>query len=133
MADDLKKVLDDLDFATSRISDQTRTISLGVLALAWLFLFGGKNAPLLEISLPILLICIALAMVSMVADYLQYVVAYMLSRKVLDKVESKLVDVPQYEYNSFGFKIRIFLFWFKQLACIASLSVLGFALISAFI
>lgn len=133
MGGDIKKVLDDLDFATSRISDQTRTISLGVLALAWLFLFGKDNAPLVSISLPLLLSCIGLSIVSMVADYMQYVIAYFLSRKVLQQAESSLKITPRYDYTSFWFKCRMFFFWFKQVTCIASLCVLGFALVGTFV
>ena len=46
----LTTIYERLDFASDRLSTQIRTLTLGVLALVWLFLSGGKDAPALKLK-----------------------------------------------------------------------------------
>ena len=129
----LKQVYDDLDFASNRIGEQTRNISLGVLAIVWLFLAGGKNAPVVEIppSAPILFSAGGLAMLSLVLDYFQYLSAYLLSRTVLKQAEAteNPDEAADYDYESAGFKIRTLFFVAKQGTCLLSVVVMVYGIV----
>lgn len=133
MSEGLKTVLDDLDFATNRIGEQTRTIALGVLAVAWLFLAGGRESPALapppDVSL--LLAAGGLAVSSLLTDYFQYLFAYFGSQAVLERAEAAPDDKPAYEYSSFTHRARRFFFWAKQLLCLAGAAVLFLAVVRA--
>ena len=135
MSDSLKTVYDDLDFATGRIGEQTRSISLGVLAIAWLFLAGGKDAPAVATApnVVLLLSAGALSVASLLADYFQYLFAYFTSRKVLSQAEADPSIEPQYDYNAFTFRARLFFFWLKQLACLFATALLLIAIVKALI
>jgi hypothetical protein len=128
-----QKISDDLDFASTRLSEQVRTIAFGVLAIAWLFLAGGADAPVVKIAPEALtLLCAGGgAIAALLADYFQYLCAYFLSARLLRESEAKPKMVPKYKYNSFLYRSRKFFFWLKQFICIASVIVLLYAIVSA--
>ena len=133
MATTVEKVLEDLDFATNRIGEQVRTISIGVLAIAWLFLAGGPNAPAVKVppDVQILLWSGALAMGSLLADYFQYLCAYFESSDVRVAAERNPKSKPTYDYESFTYRARKMFFWLKQAACLLSTGVLVYAIVRA--
>ncbi len=135
MTIDIKTIKDDLDFVSNRIGEQTRTISIGVLAIAWLFLAGGKDAPAVKVmpDVFVLLSAGALSIGSLLADYFQYLCAYFVSLQVLNNTESNLDQTPEPEYNyqSFFHKSRRFFFWLKQITCLFATGILIYAIVEA--
>jgi hypothetical protein len=135
MSEDLKTVTDDLDFSTNRIGEQTRAISLGVLAIAWLFLAGGSNAPAVKVApeASVLLAAGGLAIGSLLADYFQYLFAYVSSVGVLKQAEANPGAKPEYDYSALTYRARKFFFWVKQVLCLLATGVLVVAVVRALI
>jgi hypothetical protein len=133
MASQTQKIIDDLDFASNRLSEQVRTIAFGVLAIAWVFLAGGSDAPAVKVAPEALaLLCAAGGAIAvLLADYFQFLCAYCLSARLLKEAEARPKVVPKYKYNSFLYLARNFFFWLKQLICIASVIVLLYAIVGA--
>ncbi len=137
MSTTIETVIDDLNFATTQISEQTRTISIGVLAIAWLFLSGGKDAPAVKVApdVFVLLSAGALAIASLLADYFQYLCAFVLSKQVLNAFEEVnlhcVEEKPQYNYDSPFFIARQLFFWLKQAACLLATAILIYAIVNA--
>lgn len=135
MSEEIKTVVDDLDFSTNRIGEQTRAISLGVLAIAWLFLAGGSNAPAVKVApdVPVLLGAGGLAVCSLLADYFQYLFAYISSVDVLKQSEADPTAKPEYDYSAPTYRARKFFFWTKQVMCLLATAVLIYAVVRALI
>jgi hypothetical protein len=78
-----KEILEDLKAVSTLISTQVRTISVSVLALAWLLIVGGSNAPILPHppNKSTLLWTIVFCVCSMLADYLQYLAGYFSTKR----------------------------------------------------
>jgi hypothetical protein len=144
MSENRKRVLDDLDYASIRIGEQARTIAIGVLAVAWLFLAGSKDASILVIpaeNRSFLLVAGALSIGALLADYFQYLAAFALSRSVLSAAEeaangddeAKPDDEPDekfvYDYDSTLFRARVFFFWLKQIVCLLAVATLFYAVL----
>jgi hypothetical protein len=112
----IQRVYDDLDFVTDRISAQVRTIAIGVLALAWLFLAGGKDTPSLGLqhqTKPLLGVA-ALAIVALLCDYLQYLAGYLATNAVRTAAERANRKTATYDYRDVRYGLRGLCFWLKQ-------------------
>lgn len=102
------EVLEDLNFSSDRISNQVRTLSLGVLALVWLFLSGNTDVAGLDmLSYRYQLVCIGiLVIIVMLLDLGQYVVSYYYS-SILNRTGES------YDPKHLLYKSRYYLFWGK--------------------
>jgi len=125
-----KKVVDELQWVSDRISTQIRTIGLGLIILTWGLIIGQP-----EIAGPIpasltknLLIIGVVALGTMFCDFLQYFFAYLNSDILRKKMEIKKLDEADYDYTAATYKLRTFFFWSKQVllfvACIWFLIVI---------
>ena len=130
----LTKIQEDLDFMSGRVSEITRTMSLSVLALVWLFIAGGSNAPTLPLSpnRELLLVSGLLVLLSLLSDYLQFVAGYANSKEVYEAAEASDSKEAQYSKRSFLYRARSSLFWLKQLFAVLALLVLLAAVITAY-
>jgi len=146
---DKSPVYGDLDFVTTRISDQVRTIALGILAFVWLFIAGGDKAPVLPTtpSRDLLLTAAGLALLALLVDYAQYLFAYLNSQQALKRIEQRaaavtpaaptttgqpattaavasgpvsVVTPPTFDYGALLFRARLWMFWGKQVSAIAA-------------
>ena len=120
------KICEDLEVLSGKISDLTRTISLSVLALVWLFIAGGANAPILR-AMPnhgLLLLAGFLVLLSLLSDYLQFVAGYASSKELLGVAETSENKQAKYNTSSFWYRARALCFWLKQGFALASLIVL---------
>jgi hypothetical protein len=117
MATTTKETVAELQWLSDRLSTQVRTISLGVLAVAWALLQAPPKG--LPIS-PRALIWIALvALLAMVADLLQYVVGYINTKQHHSHLLTGTTD-DDYDASAGLYQLRTALFWGKQiLACAA--------------
>lgn len=123
---DLENVYRDLDRVTDRISQQTRTIAVGVLALVWLFLAGGDKAPVLphRINLAVLLLTGGAALLALVCDYVQYLAAYWNSYRLKEEAERENIEKVEYDSAAWLYRIRTWAFRAKQVLTLATVTLL---------
>lgn len=76
---------------SAQISSLTRTLSLAVLAITWLFLSGDKDAPAVLQSIPRWqAVCIAfLCALALTLDFLQYILAYCQLENDLERAKKR--------------------------------------------
>ncbi len=122
----VEKICEDLEVVSGKISDLTRTIALSVLALVWLFIAGGDDAPTLRSSpnSGLLLLAGFLVLLSLLSDYLQFVFGYANSKEVLEVAEASEARQAKYNQKSVLYRARSILFWLKQLFALSALAVL---------
>jgi hypothetical protein len=130
----IEKICEDLEVLSGKISDLTRTISLSVLALVWLFIAGGEGAPTLRSSpnSGLLLLAGLFVLLSLLSDYLQFVFGYANSKEVLEIAEASDSRQAKYNEKSVLYRARAVLFWLKQLFALSALGVLLAAVLVAY-
>ena len=130
----VEKICEDLEVLSGKISDLTRTISLSVLALVWLFIAGGDDAPTLRLSPNggLLLLSGLFVLLSLLSDYLQFVFGYANSKEVLSVAEAAETRQAKYNTTSVLYRARSLLFWLKQLFALTALVVLLIAVVVAY-
>lgn len=114
----LKEVGQRLDVLSTQISAQVRTTSLGVLAVAWLFISGSKDSPTLLGKIPkesLVAIAVA-ALFALLLDMVQYSVAYQRILARRDAARKANVDEMKYPDDW----IRDIFFYAKQVCAGAS-------------
>jgi hypothetical protein len=128
--DDIAK---QLDAVTDKISTLVRSVSLGVLAIAWLFLSGNKDAPhfaALAHSSSQFLAIAGLCILALVADLAQYICGLWSALQAYDVAKASNTSSANYA-NDWRKKGREIFFSAKQwLALGAALwlvVVLGYA------
>jgi hypothetical protein len=116
-----KELIDELNFLTELLSNRIRTISIGILAFCWLFIFNnisGQNTPHL-IENQILLVPVFLAISALVADFAQYWFGFVNTRSILRNKEEKGLDIS-YDYYSLSYRLRTIMFYAKQVLVLAA-------------
>jgi hypothetical protein len=124
-------VKEDMRTVSSILSNQTRTIATAVIAVVWLFLVG-KDMPELA-HLPTkkeLFLTAGFAFSALIADYIQYICAYLDSSNILKKAK-KTKDYT-YSNKSLFYKIRIRAFFIKQILVFTSVGLLAFFVVTSF-
>src|SRR5712692_9583308 len=109
-----------LDFATDRLSTQIRTLTLGVLALVWLFLSGGKDVPALKLRVgnKQLLAIAGLCVLTFLLDAVQYWAFYRSANAVRREAESQKRTQAEYDESSFMRRLQKGCFWAKQITAV---------------
>jgi hypothetical protein len=127
----LDDVIEELQFVSNRISEQTRTIALSVLAVVWLFVASGEDAPVLPTppSKNLLLAAGGLAFLCLLLDYLQYVLGYFATDHVRKTAEKAGTTDALYEYGDWRYRMRTGLFWGKQAVVLGSVACLATAIL----
>lgn len=105
-----KRVLDDLDFATDRLSSQTRQIAFGVLAFVWALLVG-EGAKGIAVQRRILLAVAAIALGALIADFLQYLSGYCASQRARRVLSPDVVS--PYNKRWLSYRLRSWFFFIK--------------------
>jgi hypothetical protein len=128
-----KEILDELAVLSDRISTQVRTVALSVIATVWLFVVGGKDAPLLPHSpdKSWLLAAGALCLLALLFDYLQYLAGYKCASALLNagpKAGAAEKDAYKYNRTAFTWRARRFFFIAKQLLLICGFCALTWTL-----
>jgi hypothetical protein len=123
-----EKIIADLDFLSDRISNQSRTVALSVLAIVWLFGIGGKDTPILPTAPDknLLLVAGGCCLLALFVDYLQYVTGYFTTTNVLAKGEKHGLTDLKYDYHAFTYRLRAWFFWLKQALVVAGFFLLAF-------
>lgn len=111
------RVLEDLNFSSDRLSTEVREISLGLLALVWALLVGEVklNAP---DSTRILLVIAAVAVLTMLFDFLQYLGGYFASRRTWEDL--RLGGDGRYHREWWSHRVRRGSFGVKIVLCFAN-------------
>jgi hypothetical protein len=110
----------DLDFLSEQLSDRSRKIAFGMLAIWWAFLIGDKH--LTGMTAQAMLGPVALAASSICADFLQYAVALFYGNRLLKDIESNGQDTFQYDRKSLWYRGRQAFFFLKHLFAGAGLA-----------
>lgn len=115
-------------WVSDRLSTQVRTVAIGTLAVAW----GLIVSPPMSIKMhPRALLGVAgLALLTLVADLLQYTFGYMNTTRLLNRME-KDKRVYLYSKKSCLRMLRVGCFWLKLGVALASAVLLGILLLKA--
>jgi hypothetical protein len=118
----ITEIYKELDIVTDRISTQVRTITVGVLALVWVFLSGGKDMPAISLVTDkrFLLVIAAMCIVTLVVDLAQYQVGYWLTNRIRKAAERVNQTEAAYDQLDWRYRLRIWLFWAKQVLSLAA-------------
>jgi hypothetical protein len=129
----IEELYQELQFLSDRLSTQVRTVALSVIALVWLFVAGASQLTSLPAmpSRQALLRIAALALASLVFDYLQYVFGYLAANALRKTAERGGAKSAEYDYADWRYRARSALFWLKQLTVLASVAWLGLELVRA--
>lgn len=116
----LTTIYENLNFASDRLSTQIRTLTLGVLALVWLFLSGNKDVHALKLvaSNEQLLAIAALCVLTLLIDATQYWLSYLSSNAVRREAESKKRTDAEYNETSLLRRLQQGCFWAKQISAV---------------
>jgi hypothetical protein len=105
-----KRIEEDLDFATDRLSTLGRQMAFGTLALAWTLVVGDE-AKVVKVSRDTLLVAAAVSMLAVLFDFLQYTCAYTDSRHALRRLEAG--HSGKYDRRRWAYRLRSFFFYAK--------------------
>lgn len=111
----LPEVIEELQFLSTQLSIQVRTIALGLLAVSWglligsspvaLEVVGGLRTGLLRVGL--------LAILVLLLDLAQYVCAYRNVYTTLRAAEARGRTEVTYNPHAWLYRLRTWLFWSK--------------------
>jgi hypothetical protein len=117
----LKVILDDLNFATDKLSDQTRQVSFGVLAVVWALLVGdARNRA--AVDQKALLVVTAIAIGALIADLLQYLAAFAASERAKKNLQP--TSAHPYDDRWLSYRLRTWMFFTKIVLALAAAAVL---------
>jgi len=127
-----EQIIEEQNFVTDRISTQVRGIALSMIAVAWLFL-TGEATQFIQAAKPLgswLVACLLLSLLALLLDYAQYVAGY---RAIAATLRGGSVEGRGYVYNydSVAYKLRVRLFFWKQVVLIAAVAAFVYALLRA--
>ena len=119
-------VLKELGDVTDRLSSQVRTTAIAILAVAWGILIGDSPAAkaLSSERKPILVLLGIMAVLVLFLDFLQYLAGYFSTRGLLRKIEESDATEGEYNYRGTAWRLRLWLFWVKQVLLIITVLVL---------
>ena len=118
----LDKIYEDLNFTSDRLSTQIRTLTLGVLALVWLFLSGNENVAKLNLTAGnrSLLTIAGLCVVTLLLDAIQYWAFYFSANAVRKRAEKQKSAEASYDEKSGFRRLQRLSFWAKQFTALAA-------------
>ena len=123
---DKHAVIEELNFVTDLLSNRSRTLAGGVLAISWVLLLanatGSEGSGVVDsraILAPILF-----ALLSLLADLAQYWAGYLFAKRHLIRMERQQKDFAEYDYDSSLYKWRAYLFYSKIGLMLTSVVVL---------
>jgi hypothetical protein len=118
---------------SDRISTQLRTITFGVLGLAWLLLVPRPDARIAIVVPKSALIVITLAcLLSILSEFCQYILAEQTVSETLRRAEAKgPMGKAAYNKASFTYKAQLFFYHLKRVLTLGAAGFLIFLLARA--
>lgn len=130
-----ERVASDHKERTAYLTQRANLISLGIITLCWAFIIG--ELPKREsISIPVvhLLGPAFFAIITILLDYVQYLLAQFVDWQLLKRFESQKESDPKYDPNDPRYKMAYWLFYAKHLSTLAAsiwfIATVFYALIS---
>jgi hypothetical protein len=116
---------------SDKISAQVRTLGVGILALTWgLTVSDSAIAKEMTAKLKMPLLWVGtLAIGVILLDFLQYVCAYEVARRLINQMEANKQTEGEYDYKSLLYKLQSVLFYGKQILLAAASFYLLYELI----
>ncbi len=132
MAVPKKDVLDELHTLSDKISSQTRSIGLGLIAVVWALITGSKDVPpVVEAGKRhVLLIILLLSIVALLVDYLQYVSGYLNDLRLVRKAEMRREEAIVFHKSGFLYRFRAWCFVGKQITILSAVVLLAVVLLT---
>jgi hypothetical protein len=121
----------ELQFLSDKLSERSRVISAGVIAVWWATIVGEKAPSGLDPK--ILLGPVICAAISILLDVVQYVVAYLQNSFALSHLERSKASEFQFDKSNPLFKARNALFVAKQVAVVLAVCWLIYILSRRFL
>lgn len=111
--EDVRKRISDV---SDKLSTQTRTLGLGILAFSWGTLVGDSSvAKSLVSNFKWEFLAIGgLAILALFLDFFQYAAGYFNAKKLFSEMESRDEETGQYDYESFTYLLQNICFYMKQ-------------------
>lgn len=111
------QVREHADEVSDRLSSQSRTLGLGLLAFTWGVLVSDAEVArqLAHARKWQLFLISLLAIAGLLLDFLHYVAAYRVAKKLIDKMDSTNASAGSYDYKSIAYKLQFVCFHGKQL------------------
>lgn len=115
-------VYKELDFLSDLISNRVRTISVGILAICWVFILQNISRQEGTSSVPVsaLLVPTSLAILALIADFAQYLFGYFNINSARRKMEKNGLKEVKYDYHSLTYRMRIKMFYTKVVLMIGA-------------
>ena len=120
---EIKKIIEELQFLSDKLSTQVRMVAFGLLAITWTILVG-ESAFLRKLSEGLgksLLLIAVLSIFILLVDFLQYVIGYIYVNKTRKTAEAKGLTEIDFDPDSLLFRSRSILFWIKQFVLVVTL------------
>jgi hypothetical protein len=105
---------------SGQLSERTRTVSGGIIAIWWAVLVGETNDTSSYLS-KALLVPVLLSGLSILLDFCQYFVGYQMTRDESRAAELAEARSFKYDRNSFRYRLRDNLFYVKQVVMAVAL------------
>lgn len=125
-AEQRNKVLEEKRHVSSRISDLSRYIGFGLVAVTYAILtsdsaviarlYGGRQL--------LLLVAAGFGMLAVILDYVQFLSGYFAVQSALENVDGEF----KYDDESISYRLRSVAFWGKQIASLAGAMTFAVAL-----
>lgn len=116
----------ELDWLSERISNRVWVASTGVLATCIAFLFEGSNGDDSAFLTPFeLAFPLALSIVAILLDFLQYLAGWRQTSLLFDELEVKGSDEGKFSRKSKLYVLRYSFFFAKIVACVAAVTWLA--------
>jgi len=120
---EIKKIIEELQFLSDKLSTQVRMVAFGLLAITWTILVG-ESAFLRKLSEGLgksLLLIAVLSIFILLVHFLQYVIGYIYVNKTRKTAEAKGLTEIDFDPDSLLFRSRSILFWIKQFVLVVTL------------
>jgi hypothetical protein len=116
------QVREHADQISDRLSAQSRTLGLGLLAFTWGVLVSDAEVArqLAQARKWQLLLISLLAITGLLLDFLHYVAAYRVTKSLIDKMDSTNGSAGSYDYKSIAYKLQFLCFYGKQVVLAGS-------------
>lgn len=115
------EVIKAIDFLSGTVSQRIWTVSVGVLVFCLTFIVESISVATEAFLKPVQVVGpIVFALLSLLADLIQYIAGYLLNREMLQTMEQRNLIALAYNHDALSFKVRMWSFRTKIGFCLVS-------------